>query len=94
MSHTPDLVQIHEQYADMDVFFLGLTEEGLESLDSIDNFARRLSVPWTIGYGAGSTIAALKVPGYPTTFVIGRDGTVCWNSFMPGTLINAIEKAM
>jgi hypothetical protein len=94
VSHTPDLVQIHDRYADLDVLFLGLTEEGLESLGAIENFAQRLNVPWPIGYGAGSAITALEVPGYPTTFVIGRDGTVSWNSFMPGTLVDAIEKAM
>jgi hypothetical protein len=94
VSHTPGLVQIHDEFSDSDVMFLGLTDEGADAIDEIESFADRLSVPWPIGYGATSTTNALKVPGYPTTFVIGRDGKVAWNSFMAGSLKGEIDKAL
>ena len=94
MSHTPGLVKIHDQYKDQDVRFVALTDEGESALSDIDTFAQKLSVPWPIGYGARETTMSLNVPGYPTTFVIGRDGKVVWNSFKIGTLDGAIRTAL
>lgn len=94
MQHTPDLVQIQQRYADRDVVFVALTDETKDDLDSIQTFAATLNVPWPIGYGASETTRALKIPGYPTTFVIGRSGKVAWNSFELGTLDGAIRNAL
>ena len=92
--HTPDLVRIQEEYGDRGVRFLALTDEPPADLEKIHQFAQQLQVPWPIGYGAGETIAALRVPGYPTTFVVGRDGHIVWHSFQTGTLDGAIRKAL
>lgn len=94
MAHTPDLVKIHEQYQDRGVRFVSLTDEHESDLEKINSFAQQLNVPWPIAYGARKTTARLNVPGYPTTFVIGRDGTVVWNSFEFGTLDGAIRQAL
>ena len=94
MQHTPGLVKIHDQYADRGVKFVALTDEPVADLDKIETFASRLNVPWPIGYGAGETTRKFEIPGYPTTFVIGRNGQVVWNSFEMGTLEGAIRKAM
>ncbi len=87
-------MKLHDQYAPRGVKFVALTDETESSLAEIDRFVERLNVPWPIGYGAGSTIRKLKVPGYPTTFVIGRNGKVVWNSFESGTLDGAIRNAL
>ena len=92
--HTPDLVQIHDDYRHRDVQFVALTRETEADLPRIDNFARQLNVPWPIAYGASLTINALEVSAIPTTFVIGRDGNVVWNSFQMGTLRAAIDQAL
>lgn len=94
MAHTPDLVKIHEQFKDRGVRFVSLTDETEDALEAIDSFAQQLNVPWPIGYGARKTTAKLAVPGYPTTFVIGRDGKIVWNSFEMGTLEGAIRKVL
>ena len=94
MQHTPGLVKIHDQYAARGVKFVALTDEPAADLDKIETFASRLNVPWPIGYGAGATTAEFEIPGYPTTFVIGRNGQVVWNSFEMGTLEGAIRKAL
>lgn len=94
MQHTPDLVQIYNKYADRDVQFVALTDETHEDLGSIHQFVDTLKVPWPVGYGASKTTRAFDIPGYPTTFVIGRSGKVVWNSFELGTLDGAIRKAL
>ena len=94
MAHTPGLVKIHEKYQDRDVKFVSITDETEDALEQINTFATKLKVTWPIGYGARTTSKRLEVPGYPTTFVIGRDGNVVWNSFEMGTLDGAIRKAL
>lgn len=94
MQHTPDLVQIHDEYADRGVKFVALTDQTADALESIESFATKLKVPWPIGYGADETTKKFEIPGYPTTFVIGRNGKVVWNSFETGTLDGAIRKAL
>ena len=94
MQHTPGLVQIHNKYVDRGVKFVALTDESAQDLDRIEKFVSHLNVPWPIGYGAGKTTRQFQIPGYPTTFVIGRNGKVLWNSFEMGTLEGAIRKAL
>lgn len=94
MQHTPGLVQTYNKYKDRGVQFISLTDETVDDLEKIDAFALQLKVAWPIGYGARETTRNFKIPGYPTTFVIGRDGKVVWNSFEMGTLDGAIRKVM
>jgi len=94
VQHSPGLVQIHDEYADRGVKFVALTDEGAEAIDGIEEFAAKLNVPWPIGYGASATTKQFEIPGYPTTFVIGRNGKVVWNSFEMGSLDGAIRKAL
>lgn len=94
MQHTPGLVKIHDKYSDRGVKFVALTQEKADALEKIENFVSTLEVPWPIGYGARETTSQYEIPGYPTTFVIGRNGKVVWNSFEMGTLDGAIRKAL
>lgn len=85
-------MKTHDRYADQDVIFISLTEES--NVESIDAWAQRVELPWSIGYGAGVALKALEVPGFPTTLVIGRDGNVVWHRFLSGSLDSAIRKAL
>jgi len=87
-------VKTYEEYQSDDVVFVSLTEEGGDDLAAIDNWATSLNIPWPIGYGAGDALQELEIPGYPTTFVIDRDGNVAWHSFLGGSLENAIRGAL
>lgn len=49
---------------------------------------------WVNGCGAVASLRALGIQGFPTKFVIGRDGRVAWNSDQPGTLESAIDAAL
>ena len=41
-----------------------------------------------------ATIEKLQAPGFPMTYVIGRDGKVVWNSNVPGDISAAIDTAL
>lgn len=74
--------------------FLALTAEPARDVAQVEEFAATYGVPWSIGYGANETIRALGVRGFPTTFVIGRDGQFVWNSSQRGSLNSAIRQAL
>ena len=83
-----------ETYAEEDLLFIGLSPQGSDSRPQIEAWAKQLKIPWSLGFGAEKTLLALEVPGYPTTFVVGRDGKVVWHSFLGGSLDQAIRKAL
>jgi hypothetical protein len=68
--------------------------EGQESLAQTQAFIDGFRIPWPNGYGAGATIDALGVEGFPTTIVIGANGRIAWNNYCDGNLDQAIEKAL
>ena len=74
--------------------FVGLTPEGADAQAESEEFIETNNIAWPNGYGAGATIDALGVSGYPTVLVIGMDGKVVWNDEMSGELNDAIEKAL
>ncbi len=49
-----------------------------DSVDSIQEFIKQKGATFTVGSNNTPTdiVAAYKVTGYPTNFVIGRDGTI------------------
>ena len=87
-------MKTYDQFDGQDVVFVGLTAEGEDMLPQIESWTERLEIPWAVGYGAGPTLDKLEIPGYPTTFVIGRDGNVVWHSFKGGSLNGAIKDAL
>ena len=95
IQQTPDLVKLHDKYKDQGVKFIAVTDETDGALSEINMFAEQLGVPWPIGYGANKFTAAMKVTGYPTVFVVARDGTIVWNSLqLSGTLEGAIRQVL
>lgn len=95
IQQTPELVKLHDKYKDQGVKFVAVTDETDGALSEINMFAEQLGVPWPIGYGGRKFTAALKVSGYPTVFVVARDGTVVWNSLqLTGTLEGAIRQVL
>ena len=74
--------------------FIGLTPEGSDAIADSQAFIDRYGITWPNGYGAGDTIKALEVIGYPTVFVIGADGNIAWRDEFGGTLSEAIDQAL
>lgn len=90
----PRLAKLHARYRDRGVVFLGLTDEGAESLPAIEAFLRGTGVTWPNGYGAGETLARFQHEGIPAVWVVGRDGTIVWNFDSSGEIEDGIEKAL
>ena len=67
------------------------------SLEDARAFLDEHDITWPNAYAADESMDAFQVRGYPTTFVIGRDGTIRWNSLQHGrsvSLEEAIEAAL
>lgn len=90
----PELVRLHAKYKDRGAIFIGLTPDEKDQLDESRAFLEAFGITWPNGYGAQETLDRLQVTGYPSTLVIGRDGTVVWNDDSPGTLDQALEQAL
>lgn len=87
-------MQTFETYESEDIVFISLTQEGPEAESKIQSWAQDLGITWSVGFAAAETLSNLEVPGYPTTFVINRDGKVAWHSFLGGNLERAVQSAL
>jgi thiol-disulfide isomerase/thioredoxin len=90
----PEMAATHNRFKDQGVVFIGLTDEGEESLPAINAFLSETGITYLNGYGAGETLTALGVVAIPVAWVIDRNGTIVWNSDAPGTLDEAIEREL
>lgn len=90
----PELVATYERFAEQDVAFIGLTGEEESERDAVQGFLDDAAIPWPTAYGANPTLTALRIEGFPTLFVVGRDGRVVWNDYHGGTLEHAIANAL
>jgi thiol-disulfide isomerase/thioredoxin len=91
----PHLVQVHRQFADRGVVFLGLTSDGEDQLANIHRFLNTFGITWPNGYGAIETMRALNAEFIPALYVIGADGQLLWvQQEDGGRLESAIELAL
>ena len=80
----PDLVALHKDYQGRGVEVVGLTIEGLteeeqrQKAASVNQFASRFKITYTLGWAERELAVALLSPtgSIPQTYVIGRDGRV------------------
>lgn len=78
--HAPELVKTYHRFNRDDVIFIGLTTEGEDDLPAIKKFLNDLGIAWRNGYGADQTLIDLNAEYIPTTYLIDRDGMICWQS--------------
>ncbi|MBR9803668.1 TlpA family protein disulfide reductase [bacterium] len=90
----PEMVRLHEKFAGDDVVFIGLTQEGEESVPAIESFVESAGITWPNGYGATETLTALDVTYIPAVWVVDRNGKIVWNFESSGTMENAIADAV
>ena len=90
-------MKVYDQYKRKGVIFLGLATSFNSSLEDSQDFVVQQGISWPNGFGADESIDAFKVHAFPTKFVIGRDGSIHWNSIRDGrrmSLEQAIEAAL
>ena len=90
----PELVRTYNRFRDRDVVFIGLTDEGEQQLPKIRQFLEETGITWLNGYGAGDTLRDLEAYAIPAMWVFDTNGKLVWNIDSPGTLEEAIEKAL
>ena len=71
---------VHKKFADRGVNFIGLTTDGENELDKVQQFLKKAGITWLNGWGADETCNALKTEGIPALYVIDRTGHVVWFS--------------
>jgi len=91
---TPILVDLHEQYSNRGVVFVGLTNEESFELNAIKKYVEKAKISWLIGYGAGDTLANFGNRYLPTAYVIGADGMLLWNSENGGSIKEILDSAL
>ena len=88
----PDVVALHKRYGDR-VVFIGLTTEGPEEAENIQNVLDSYDAKWLNGYGANDVLTELGADYIPAYWVIDTDGNIVWNS-NSGTMEEGIELAL
>ena len=94
LGEAPHLVELHRQFADRGVIFIGLTSENKSSLPSITQFLKATGITWLNGWGATETLNALETEYLPSSYVIGANGQIVWDSSSRGTVEEALELAL
>jgi hypothetical protein len=87
-------VLLQRKYKDQGVLFVGLSVESAGEIPEMKKFLDHFHITWPNGYGANLTLDQLAIEGIPRVWVVGRDGKIVWEDDLPGTIENAIEKAL
>ncbi|MCA9038890.1 MAG: TlpA family protein disulfide reductase [Planctomycetaceae bacterium] len=92
---TPRIVEAYGQYKDR-VQFIGLTAEGPDQLEAINEFISENAVEWPTGYGpdAVETIIGFESNLIPEIFIIGPEGKVVWNHNTETSIVDGLELAL
>ncbi len=91
---TPQLLSLHQRFADRGVVFIGLTSEEEFHLSRIQQYVQKAKITWLIGWGAGETLANFGTQFLPSAYVIGADGTLMWDSERGGNIDDVLERAI
>jgi peroxiredoxin len=79
MQALPALQNLHERYADQGLKMIGIDPYDTKEDDKIDEFLAKRGVTYTVLLGGKDVAKAYRVSGYPTMYVIGKDGKIVFN---------------
>lgn len=92
----PDLIALSQEFKDRDVEFLGLNAEN-EKLPMVEEYVSQYAIPYRVGWTNDDVFSALSPNGFPSTYIITRDGRFHWavNGAVPPERIRTkIEEAL
>jgi thiol-disulfide isomerase/thioredoxin len=90
----PDLVELHGQYKDKGVVFVGLSLDGANRAEDMADYLKKYKANWPNAYDAIDTAKAFKVEYIPGYWVIDRKGIVVWNKSSKEKVGDAIDRAL
>lgn len=75
----PELAKLQRERNQEGLRVIGVSIDAVRTQNEVRRLAQEFKVPYPIILDPQSTIVpAMKIVGYPTTFIIGRDGAVRW----------------
>lgn len=75
----PELVKLHAEHQAQGFSVLGVSVDRQQALHKVRGTTIRYQLQYPMLFDPGSrAIAPWSVTGYPTSFLIGRDGTIRW----------------
>jgi cytochrome c biogenesis protein CcmG/thiol:disulfide interchange protein DsbE len=93
---TPQLVQLHERYADDGLVIVGI--HTANAAERAPAYVREHGVPYAIGFDMeGTTREAYKVDGYPDLYLVDRSGRIRFadiDQSVSGNLEAAVQKLL
>ena len=90
----PHLVELHQQFADRGVVFIGLTTQPQNKLSEIKSVLEANQVTWLNGWGAIETVQELGTEYLPSLYVIGANGKLMWDSQRGGEIEDVLDRAL
>ena len=76
MQALPALQDLHERYADQGLKMIGIDPYDTKEEDQIDEFLAKRGVTYTVLLGGKETAKEYHVSGYPTLYIVGKDGKI------------------
>lgn len=76
MQALPALQDLHERYADKGLKMIGIDPYDTKEEDQIDEFLAKRGVTYTVLLGGKETAKEYHVSGYPTLYIVGKDGKI------------------
>jgi thiol-disulfide isomerase/thioredoxin len=73
----PDLIALNQEFKDRDVEFLGLNAEN-EKLPAVEEYVSKYGIPYRVGWTNDEVFSVLSPNGFPSTYIITRDGRFHW----------------
>ncbi|MEM6296689.1 MAG: TlpA disulfide reductase family protein [Myxococcota bacterium] len=74
----PELRTLHHAYGD-DFVVLGVSVDKPAALRTVQGLMREFEIDYPVLFDAdGVSVGIFNITGYPTSFVLGRDGAVRW----------------
>jgi thiol-disulfide isomerase/thioredoxin len=90
----PELVELHAEYKDQGVEFVGLTYESPARLRDIEKYLETTGITWVNGYGGLETLQQFEVEYFPSVWIIDSDGRILWNRASKLPLEQALPLAL
>ena len=89
---TPHLVKWHESYADKGLVVVEIDHGGIDALADLEDHLRQEMIEFPVLHDAGGRICgSYQVTGFPTAYLINRDGEVVWEGHPTGQEVKLIE---
>ncbi len=75
----PTLEALHQEYRSRGFTVLGISVDSERSMDMVAQMVRQFGLRYPVLLDPASrSVPTLKVTGYPTSFLVGRDGKIVW----------------